>query len=85
MYIIQCTKSGVCDFYNDKSLDYGASFRKGQYMTDDHYATRSLDKAVTFRTKKAFQEFMSDMNCDLNEDNEPIPEFKPVPVILSLK
>lgn len=85
MYVIQCTKSGVGDFYFNNSCYLGAWFRMNQYITDGGEPTRSLNQAITFRTKEAVREFMDGFNSDLNEDDEPIPEFETVPVTLSLK
>lgn len=85
MYIIQCTKSGVGDFYFTNAACLGAYFCKNQYITDSGEATRSLNRAMTFRTKKAAQYFMDDFNSDLNEADEPSPKFKFVPVAISLK
>ena len=84
MYVIQCTKTGMCDFYFIGSACMGAWFNKNQYIADDGGATRSLKQAITFRTKRAVREFMDSINYDFNED-EPTPEFKSVPVTLSLK
>ena len=84
MYIIRCVKSGVCDFYFENSECFGAWFRKNQYITADGEATRSLNRAAVFNTKKAVQKFMDNINSDFNED-EPIPEFTVVPVAISLK
>lgn len=85
MYVIQCTKTGAGDFYFNNACCMGAWFNKNKYITNTGEATRSLNQAMTFRTKKAVRDFMDDFNTDLNEGNEPTPEFKTVPVILSLK
>lgn len=85
MYVLKCTKSGVSDICSYDALDLGASFCKGQYLTDDNHGTRSLDKAVTFRTKLAAKEHLYPFSSVNNEDDEPVPEFVTVPVTLSLK
>lgn len=85
MYVIRCTKAGVGDFCQYDSLDLGASFRKGQYLTDDNYGTRSLNKAETFRTLLSAKERLYNFSSALNEDDEPVPEFETVPVAISLK
>lgn len=84
MYIIQCIKSGVCDFYFNESMCLGAWFRKNQYIAIGGEATRSLKRAMVFNTKNAVRDFMENINSDLNED-EPVPVFKTIPVSISLK
>lgn len=84
MYVIQCTKSGVCDFYFNGGCTLGVYFRKNEFITSDGLPTRSINRAITFTSKVAAKEFMHDVNSDLNED-EAIPEFASMAVTLSLK
>lgn len=85
MYVIQCTKPGTGDFYFIGACCMEVRFDRNQYITDTGAPTRSLNQAMTFRTKRAVKWFMDDFNSDHNGDDEPTPEFKTIPVILSLK
>lgn len=84
MYIIECTKSGICDIELAHDSAMGCEFRKSEYIAHDGEATKSLNRVMVFVTKQAGNAFINEQ-VEYMDDGEPEAEFKLVPVVLALK